>query len=503
MILPRDASYDIVHYHLYNGWAFVNGTASGDLAPAEMHSFLNPYWQALVWQATQMLPGRLVAFIFGGLQGLILPALYALTRRLLGPHGQAPRAVVVWSVTLAGFLCVGQFVMAASLRNDGLCALIFLASLLALIPRHGGTPSPGMLAGASLLLGLSLGLKPTNAIYVAGFAIMALAIMPNWGLRGRAAIICAVSGLFGTLVTGGPWAWHLWSEFGNPIFPIANDVFAAPMGPDGGFRDERYLPSGILDAVVRPFLFLFDGELVHEAGFFDPRFQMAYLAAPAILAMAASKSIQVPRGLVALSLGLLALIATWTAVFSISRYAIGVWMLGPVLAAAAITTWRPRILDGARPALYVALSAGLLMVVTKPPHLRRLAWTTWTGPYVSVEVPQADKYAGAVVAFSGDFPSAFTAPAFPESAILTHAVPAPWSTPALAPYREIYIRPLLQGDRPVYGVILDTQGHFERTVRRLASVERLIVDVAACETLTTSLDSKTAVWRICPMAFAE
>ncbi|MEM1105700.1 MAG: hypothetical protein AAGH87_04855 [Pseudomonadota bacterium] len=499
MILPRDASYDVVHYHLYLGWAFTEGRLGRDFAPADMHSFLNPYWQALVWQALDHMPGRVAAFFLGALQGLTLPVLYALARRVLAAvEGSPPRALVVWAVAVSGFLAAPQILLMGSIRNDALTCLVFLAALTALFPPGGGAPRLGILALASAGLGLVFGLKPTNAVYVLGFAAAAGTLFIGQAGGWQRLGVCAAAGALGTALGAGPWAWHLWSQFGNPLFPMANHVFGAPLGPEESFRDARYLPASLVDGLTWPFQALRNGALINEYSFFDPRFPLAYLAALFMAGLAMARR-DLPRPALALALATLATLAAWTAVFSILRYGMAVWSLGPLLVATAIAACRPGALCARRAGLYAMAGALALMSMTQTPGVRRVAWSDWAGPYVQVSVPAQERYEGAVIVFAGDVPSAFTAMGFPDTATFTHAAPAPWSAPALAKYRQAQVRPLIETGRPLFAVITVNKAHFPRTVARLASGEGLSVETKACARLPTSFDAADAHWRVCPM----
>ena len=70
---PRDAHFDIAHYHLHNGWSILEGRINRDMAPAELHSFLNPLHSAFIWLLVDHLPGPLVNGLLGLIQGLLFP----------------------------------------------------------------------------------------------------------------------------------------------------------------------------------------------------------------------------------------------------------------------------------------------------------------------------------------------------------------------------------------------------------------------------------------------
>lgn len=507
MMIPRDASYDVVHYHLHNGWSAVNGRSATDLAPAEMHSFLNPAWQVFIWRLIDLLPGRLVAFLLGMLQGLILPALYALSRRLLVKSAAQPAQVTVLAIAVAGFLAEAQFGLFGSIRNDALCALAFLTSLVLLIPEDRPAPNPGAIVLGSFLIGAIVGIKPTNIVYAAGFAVAVLVILPDWPSRLKGAAAAGAAGLFGIVIFAGPWAWHLYQTFGNPIFPMMNTVFEAPLGPDIAFRDEKFLPGSFLEGIVRPFLFLFDGELIHEYDYFDPRFVLTYLGAFSLVALVWIRRDVLPaalgRPVLALAASLLAVIAVWTAMFSIGRYVAALWMLGPVIAATVLAVWRPQLFHR-RYTPHVALAAcALLFVSTQPAELRRAGWQSWTEPYVSVAVVSPETYNGATIIFSGEQPSAALAIGFPSSAVFTHAAPASWSAPALEQYRPLIREHWQASADRLFVVILDADTHFPETVSRLETLEGLVADTGLCDPIRTSFDAPAARWLICPVHLAN
>ena len=502
MMIPRDASYDVVHYHLHNGWSVLNGRGDTDLAPAELHTYLNPTWQVLIWSLIDLLPGRAVAFLLGAMQGLLLPALYTITRRLLTKSGVQPHALTVIAIAVAGFFAEAQFGLFGSVRNDALCALAFLASLILILPEERAVPAFRAIALASLLMGAITGLKLTNMVYVAGFASALLVLLPDWRLRLQGAALAGATGLAGIIMFGGPWAWHLYSEFGNPIFPMMNTVFDAPLGPDTAFRDTKFLPSSFVDGVFRPFAFLIDAELIHEHDYFDLRFLMGYLGALALLATAWVKRADLPpqllRTLAAFAAAFIGVFTIWSIAFSIGRYVIALWMLGPVFVAVLLANWKPDWFSN-RLAPHVSLGAcALLFVSTQPAELRRAHWQSWAEPYYSASIPNAAKYEGATIIFSGRYPSAALATGFPASATFTHAVPVQWSAPALDNYRPVIREHWRQNADRLFVIILDTENHFAKTIGRLQDEESLRVEPQTCQPIDTSFDAPQMKWMICP-----
>jgi hypothetical protein len=75
---------------------------------------------------------------------------------------------------------------------------------------------------------------------------MAIALACWWRLRrvrpGALAALAA-GGLVGYLLTGGWWAWRMWTAFGNPVFPLFNDLFQSPFAPLASLHDPNFLPG--------------------------------------------------------------------------------------------------------------------------------------------------------------------------------------------------------------------------------------------------------------------
>src|SRR5262249_41014709 len=87
----------------------------------------------------------------------------------------------------------------------------------------------GLLLLAGTLLGMSMGLKLTNCMFVLGLAVAWLWRF-NFSVRYFGGGIMAGLGIIlGFLIVDGWWAWRLWTEFQNPLFPFYNEIFKSPM----------------------------------------------------------------------------------------------------------------------------------------------------------------------------------------------------------------------------------------------------------------------------------
>lgn len=517
-LLPRDASFDVAHYHLHNGWSALNGRLEQDLAPAEMHSFLNPVFNVAVWWLIEHLPGPAVNAILGAFQAIAVPILYFLSLRLLKLCGVREARSVALVCAFAGFLCVPMLATMASLRNDMFGAIAFCAALLLLVDKEGEAVALRRLLVASFLVGLAAGVKLTNIVYIPGLAVFTLAAWSGVRLRAIATGVAAVGGLAGIVLGGGWWMAKLYAEFGNPVFPMLNDLFGASLGPEGVSRDIRYLPDSFLNALVRPVTGAFDLALINEDTGRDLRLAAFYLGAVAIIGLSLVQLRMretVPRLVIAMALACLAFTIVWVLQFSIMRYATGAFLLGPLM---LVLAWKLSPLEkalsvSARPFLYgMAL---LLIASLGPESVRRAPWGSAADPYLAVEVPTGIKTENAGVIMAGPFPTAFTAMAFEDAAWVAHGAVQTWSRPFLENYRPLITERINQDQIDLFAVICvqetgadgrtnQKKGVTEKntagqTLARLAGEYPVQADESACRQMETSFDTETTSWVICPL----
>jgi hypothetical protein len=284
---------------------------------------------------------------------------------------------------------------------------------------------------------------------------------------------------------------------------------SAPFGPDESFRDERFLPTGLFDLFIRPFAFAVNGALIYEFESADPKFLALYLVILAGVGYSAVHRLRQkiwPRQtklVMSLSAGVLSIFLVWSSVFSIIRYALALWVIAPVLLVVWSCWMMPERARLPRFQLILIVICVALFATTGPSHVRRVAWSSWTEPYVWVERPESIDLSGSVVVFATQFPTAFLAPAFGDAAWLTHADSPPWSKPALANYRPMVREKLLASGAPMYVAMFWGQGSDEADLQRVAAEFDKRADVAQCHRLTTSFDIKTAdddmYWVLCPV----
>jgi hypothetical protein len=106
---------------------------------------------------------------------------------------------------------------------------------------HSRTNLGAAVAGG--LLGLAAAVKLSNAVFAV--ALCGLWFL-KWALRqvDVARLVAFLVGMALAFAAGaGVWMWWLWQDFGNPIFPLFNNLFHSPEAPPTALTALRFVPN--------------------------------------------------------------------------------------------------------------------------------------------------------------------------------------------------------------------------------------------------------------------
>jgi hypothetical protein len=140
----------------------------------------------------------------------------------------------------------------------------------------------------ALLLGLSAGLKLTNAAAILPVVLLCAyrALAGPARLKTRelpGTIALAFVAFVAPLV---PFAAYLWRLTANPVFPLANTFFQSAYWPTGGGWDARWGPKGLFETLAWPVLSAFEPARHSELGVYSGRVALGFVVALLGLALA-------------------------------------------------------------------------------------------------------------------------------------------------------------------------------------------------------------------------
>jgi hypothetical protein len=263
-LLGKEMASDTLNYHMYAGFAAVHDRLNQDYFAAGPQAYINPYayvpFYALV---SSGLPALVVASVLAVLQSVILWLSFELALVVFPSGGERHRVTLgIFATVLAAANPVLLQQIGSSFADITTGELVLAAWLL--LATAVRTPSRTRVICAGLLLGVATALKMTNAVHAIAAAAMLIMLPRPVASKMRYGVFYgAATGVAFALVSA-PWAYRLEGKFGNPFFPLLNNIFRSPQFTTEPLRHLRFIPSGLGEALWRPFAMLDPMYMVHE-----------------------------------------------------------------------------------------------------------------------------------------------------------------------------------------------------------------------------------------------
>jgi Glycosyltransferase family 87 len=385
LLLGQDMNWDLRNYHYYDGWAVFHENASRNLWPAQIQTFHNPAFAAVVYLLIAHLPPYAASICLAAVQSLNVPLLALIAFQTFG-RDDAARLVAVTSAVLIGATGPVMRTEIGTTLGDNVASLGVLAAV-ASIGRFELDRSDRWLVAAGLAAGAAAGLKLPNAIYVLGIAIS------GWWIGGGVArMLCrstvfACSSTLGFLIVYGCWGWHLWATTGNPVFPYFNSIFHSPLASLQDFRDQRFLPGSLLDALSYPLQWAIGRFPTGELPFRDIRFAVGWLLVPfAVWAFFAGGLSNVGgRRFRTLLLFWISSFSAWLVLFSYQRFALPLELLSGIVIVGCVV-FLPRLAERSK-AVIAVVAAVVTIAATRAQGYDRSTWRDdWFGVELSADL---------------------------------------------------------------------------------------------------------------------
>ncbi|MBU4263735.1 MAG: hypothetical protein KKC76_17920 [Proteobacteria bacterium] len=502
LCMGQDANWDLRNYHFYNPYAFLHQRLDYDVAPAQVATFYNPLFYIPFYEAVLRLPPMLVGFLLGALQGLNFPLLLAIARNFMAGDSSVPwwRGFLI---ALLGVLGAGNISELGTMFGDNLTSLLILGGLWLLLTNFSRLTDQRRIIGALLpvivagvMFGLAVGLKQPAAIFAVGWCVALLFLPLPVGQRIGLAFFFGVGVLAGVAAGGGYWLHEMWSRYGNPLFPYYNRIFHSPMASMADYRDARFLPRSLLDALLFPFIIVQYPFRTAETTFRDlrlPLFMVLLVVSglPALLTKfkkssptsdPASPGLWLARHKKRfLLIGCLVAYAMWLKMFAIYRYLLPLEMLTPLGIWLLIDTlpWRRLVKNLAALGCIV-----LLLVTLRPGNWGRVSWGN---DYFGVTPPPLTDPAHTIVLMTGVDPMSYVIPFFPEPVRFLR-IQSYFTKPSDSPngFDRLMQRLIADHRGPLY--VLYGSYQEEEQSRDALQAYGLAIDPGSCRPLITHID---------------
>jgi hypothetical protein len=496
----QDSNWDLRNYHLYNPFAFLNGKVGLDLAPAQMQTYFNPTIDLLYYALIKTLPAPLAGFVMGVVHGLNFIFVAGIARAVLPDGRDGSRAGLPLLLALAGMLSASFLSGLGTSMGDNLSALFVLGALWMLLlrwPQLLQTGAAGVLLGAGAVMGLGVGLKLTVAVFALALCLALLALPLSLPRRARAAFLFGLGVLLGMAVTGGHWHWKMATLFGNPLFPQFNNIFQGPLAGAVAVADTHFLPHGLAEHLLWPFLVALDPSRVSQIQVGTLAWPLLYLACAALtIKIFVRRHAGVPDARVRMLLLFLVLsYASWMVLFSIYRYLAPLELLAPLLLYLLMQALLPRVVAGKAAAVLIVL------VIASSVPMGNWGHAGWHQQSARAEVPVIADPAHSIV---------FSVNAMPASGWLATFFPAELAFASLAPgfpvtagYRA-RVASMLATRKNGAHVLVEVTGAQAETgpveaARGLLASYQLAPDTSRCAAYPAYLGRRAYYYQLCPL----
>lgn len=237
--LKFELTYDLLLYHHYNGFAFLNDRLTTDIAPASVATYYNPLLDAVLYLLNDFCKNdtTLYCFIAGLPFGFLMFILFKISL-LFFDFKTIKGKCCCAACLIVGATGVATWFQIGTCSHEIFLAVLTLCSLYLLL-KYPELKTVYLPAG--FLLGAAAGFKLTAAIYCVSTGITLLLSYKSLKRPFVFLSLFIFGGLLGYLTVNGFWAIVLWRNFENPVFPFWNKIFKSPYYLNQNYVDTLHL----------------------------------------------------------------------------------------------------------------------------------------------------------------------------------------------------------------------------------------------------------------------
>ena len=263
-VLGKDMAWDTLNYHLYAGFSALNDRFGQDYFAAGPLSYLNPLAYIPFYAMIRAgLPALVICSILAAVHSIILWLAFELGISVCPSEDDRTRVLAGCCAAALAFMNPILMQEIGSCFADVTTAELALGGWL-LLASAVRSPRTSRVICAGLILGAASSLKLSNALHAESAFAMLLFLPVSWRGRIRQGILYGASLGIGFAVVAAPWSYRLEAAFGNPLFPLFNNVFRSPEFTTEPMIHHRFIPDSLAEALWRPFAMVDPVRMVHE-----------------------------------------------------------------------------------------------------------------------------------------------------------------------------------------------------------------------------------------------
>ncbi|WP_460409827.1 MULTISPECIES: hypothetical protein [unclassified Pseudomonas] len=363
--LGMDGFWDTANYHLFIGWAALNLSPYEFGAVAQYHTYLNPLIDIVNYKAFTVHPYVGAAFHAAVLSVVIL-FLYFLASFSVAIDRYKLGVIAAVVIGATGAMTVSLF---GSFTNEHVIALFVLAALI-LAVRNIDVGGGGAFLAAGIFLGIAVGFKLTAISYAIGL-LATISVCSKFNLK-IIFFVCLGVGL-GVLVADGLFMVLRFEVVGNPVFPLANNIFKSPYFPVEWKSFSSFEFGKIPYYLSLPLVWLTASDFSEAKDVRDGRFLLAYIGIALIFAASLQKKFLTKKQFFIVFFFLVSWFS-WILIFRIYRYLVVLELLSGVIFLIGISVFFGQEKKYLEKCLAVIAASWFLYCITVYPNWGRRVW---------------------------------------------------------------------------------------------------------------------------------
>lgn len=426
--LGKDINWDLLNYHYYNAYAFLEHRLDYDIAPAQLQTFINPIADIPFYLMVRHFPAWVAGFVLGFTHGFNLSLIFLIFWKVTNHSDKWRKFLYGICLVIISGIAPGFISELGNTMHDNLTSLFVLFTVLALVTASEKLSNNQYKLGllyigtAGLAMGLGVGIKPSITIFAISSAFVLAVFQSSWRNKLTSLFIYGITGITGGLITAGFWWWEMWKRFQNPFFPFYNHIFKSPYFTSTHINWSFYLPDRLWEYFLWPLIFSLDSYRVNQLRFFDIRFALLYLLFWVWLTVIILRKLRlIPQASVKqkaifntnlcnylLFFFILSYIF-WIRESATYRFLIPLELLVPL----CFFILLERLLPSQKMQIILAVSAAVLTIsLFRSFNWGRLDWGT---SYFSIDTSHFDPAENTIVVMLGRSPTSYLIPEFPKN----------------------------------------------------------------------------------------
>ncbi|MBQ8032808.1 MAG: hypothetical protein IJ266_02475, partial [Elusimicrobiaceae bacterium] len=280
VLMGQDCNFDLMNYHLYNGYAFLFRSATTDIMPAGIHTFFIPWLDVpyyLIFRWGMNWP-HVAAFFQSVIYGVYAFILMHVCQLCL-PHTDKTNRydwLFAWSVGVFGAMGISQINLSSGEIYE---AVLLIGAVWAALYAYKVSATARWLLVSIVLAALAFALKYTSAPFCVGVGAMVLYYWKVRHLPYRTLRLYIATGALVIILLDG-WFWYkYWINFHNPLFPFFNEWFKSPYFEPVNLIDKRFFPTNFFTRIFLPLFWVHTTvEMGAEVLFVDCRWACGFIS---------------------------------------------------------------------------------------------------------------------------------------------------------------------------------------------------------------------------------